>query len=126
MAEKTVLYTDQHLWIETRDEKHCRVGVTHFYLDKLASIRIAEISPAGSRLKQEDTLATLESSKAAVDLPSPVSGRVSLVNTAVIQDPGLINRDPMGEGWLAEIELDQTEELKSLLSDEAYQKMVLG
>jgi len=126
MAVQAFLYTHQHLWIQARDEKHCRVGVTHHYLDKLASIRIAEISPAGSRLNQEDTLATLESSKAAVDLPSPVSGKVSQVNAAVIQDPGIINRDPMGEGWLAEIEIDKPAELESLLSEEAYQKIVLG
>lgn len=126
MASKAIRYTDQHLWIETIDAGHCRVGVTHHYLDKLAAIRIAEISPAGTTLSREDTLATLESSKAAVDLPSPVSGRVSLVNPAVIEDPELINREPMREGWLAEIELDQPEELESLLSDEDYQKIVLG
>jgi len=126
MASTPILYTDQHLWIQARDAGHCRVGVTHHYLDKLASIRIVEISPAGSRLRREETLATLESSKAAVDLPSPVSGRVSRVNTAVVQDPGLINRDPMGQGWLADIEIEQPEELDLLLSDEEYQKMVLG
>jgi len=126
MASTKILYTDQHLWIEPKDDRHCRVGVTHHYLDKLATIRIVEISAAGSRLNREDTLATLESSKAAVDLPSPVSGTVNLVNSAAIRDPGLINREPMGEGWLAEIELDRPEELESLLSDEDYQKMVLG
>ncbi len=123
MEEKEFKYSADHVWVQDRGGGVARVGVTLYYLDRLATIRIVEIVPEGTSLARGETMATLESSKAAFDLPSPLGGKIKSVNQAVTAEPELINRDPSGEGWLVEIGYDNPGELGDLLTGEDYQKM---
>jgi len=125
MAETGIRYSPDHLWIEHQNRAIARIGVTFHYLDQLATIKIVELPEAGSRLARGEVMATLESSKAAVDLPAPVSGEVVAVNQAVVDDPGLINREPTSAGWLVKIKMAEPGELNNLLTAEDYQALVM-
>lgn len=125
MAETGIRYSRDHLWIEHQNRAIARIGVTFHYLDQLATIKIVELPEAGSRLARGEVMATLESSKAAVDLPAPVSGEVVAVNQAVVDDPGLINREPTSAGWLVKIKMAEPGELNNLLTAEDYQALVM-
>ena len=125
MAESDLRYSRDHLWIEPQDLATARIGVTFHYLDQLATIKIVELPEAGSRLAIGEVLATLESSKTAVDLPAPVSGEVVAVNQAVTDDPGLINREPTSGGWLVVVKMADPGEMNNLLTAEDYQALVM-
>jgi glycine cleavage system H protein len=66
----------------------------------------------------------VESTKAASDVYAPVAGKISEVNEAIVEDPGLINRDPMGEGWLWRMEPGDEDNFEDLMDEEAYQALL--
>lgn len=117
-------YTRDHLWVKKIGENLFRIGVTFDYLDRLAAINIVELPEVGHVVRASDSIAVLESSKAAVEIPSPFAGKIKNVNTAAVTDPGLINRQPMADGWLVEIEADEPESLEGLLSEDEYHKLL--
>lgn len=117
-------YTRDHLWVKKIGENLFRIGVTFDYLDRLAAINIVELPEVGHVVRAGDSIAVLESSKAAVEIPSPFAGKIKNVNTAAVTDPGLINRQPMADGWLVEIEADEPESLEGLLSEGEYHKLL--
>ena len=117
-------YTRDHLWVKKIGENLFRIGVTFDYLDRLAAINIVELPEVGHVVRAGDSIAVLESSKAAVEIPSPFAGKIKNVNTAAVTDPGLINRQPMADGWLVEIEADEPESLEGLLSEDEYHKLL--
>jgi len=117
-------YTRDHLWVKKIGENLFRIGVTFDYLDRLAAINIVELPEVEHVVRAGDSIAVLESSKAAVEIPSPFAGKIKNVNTAAVTDPGLINRQPMADGWLVEIEADEPESLEGLLSEDEYHKLL--
>ena len=113
-------YSDKHAWVKPLEGRRVLVGVTDFAQKRLRAVVFIEPPRVGEKVKRGDVLATLESVKAVAELVSPVTGTVVRYNEALDDDPGLVNRDPYGEGWVAEIELDDPSELESLLSAEEY------
>ncbi len=126
MAGEMVRYSQEHYWISRCEQAVVRIGVTYYYLDQLAAIRIVDLPPVGQQLIKGDTMVTLESSKAAIDLPSPLSGCITRVNESVTADPSILNCDPAGEGWLVEMRLDDERDFDELLSEGDYQQLILG
>ena len=118
-------YSKDHLWISSAGSNLARIGVTFHYLDRLAAVTIFEPSPVSAGVKRGEALATLESSKTALDLPSPLTGIIKAVNQKAIDEPGLINRDPLGSGWLVELEYSDPAELDELLTPGDYQRYAL-
>jgi glycine cleavage system H protein len=84
-----------------------------------------ELPEEGRELVKGDPFGLVEAVKAASDVYAPVSGKVIAVNTATVDDPLLVVRDPWGEGWLIQIELSNPEELDTLLSNEEYDKFCI-
>jgi len=117
-------YTRDHLWVKKIGENLFRIGVTFDYLDRLAAINIVELPEVEHVVRAGDSIAVLESSKAAVEIPSPFAGKIKNVNRDAVADPGLINRQPMADGWLVEIEADEPGSLKGLLSEDEYHKLL--
>ncbi len=96
------------------------VGISDYAQDKLGDVVfVGEIS-VGAAVKAGEILTSVESVKAASDIYCPVSGKVVEVNHEVTAKPELINSDPFGEGWLAKIELSNSEELNALMSAADY------
>jgi glycine cleavage system H protein len=113
-------YTDNDEWIHI--EGHTgTVGITDYAQDQLSDVVFVELLvDEGETVDQGDTIATVESVKAAADVFAPVSGTIKAINEDLIESPELINSDPFGEAWMIKIELSDSSELDDLLDAEAY------
>ncbi len=116
-------YTESHEWIEVQG-KTGTVGVTDYAQKELGDIVYVELPVAGKKLRAGDEVAVLESTKAAADIYSPVSGTIIEINPALSASSGLINESPQDKGWIFKIELDQPEELNQLMDEDQYLKSV--
>ena len=116
-------YTENDEWIKV-DGDTAKVGLTDYAQDQLSDIVYVDLADAdvGSTVAQGDTIAAVESVKAASDVYSPASGEIVAANEALEDEPELINSDPYGAGWLVEIALGDAGELDGLLDAAAYQK----
>ncbi len=112
-------YTKDHLWVKV-DNGNAVVGVTDYGQHELGDVVYVELPKKGDFIDAGDTLATVESVKAAVDLPSPVTGEILDVNTDLKDDPALINTDPYGDGWIAEIKMSDPTEVEDLMTATDY------
>ncbi|XP_029171057.1 glycine cleavage system H protein, mitochondrial [Nylanderia fulva] len=112
-------YTDQHEWV-TVDGKVGTVGISDYAQDALGDVVFAQLPDVGSTVKKDEECGALESVKAASELISPVSGKVTEKNEAVENKPSLINTSCYEEGWLFKVELDNLDEIKSLMNEEGY------
>jgi glycine cleavage system H protein len=119
MAERR--YTKSHEWL-TADGKSVTVGITDFAQSQLGDVVFLELPAPGRKLTAGEAFGVVESVKAASDLYSPVSGRITAVNDKLAAHPELINSDPYGDGWILKVEL--AGELPDGLLDEAAYKKV--
>ncbi|MDD2676900.1 MAG: glycine cleavage system protein GcvH [Methylacidiphilaceae bacterium] len=99
------------------------VGVTDYAQRELSDIVFVELPAIGTHVRRGEAVATIESVKAASDIYAPATGEVREVNTALTQNPGLINTDPYGQGWLFRIDVEDPGETERLESPEAYAKL---
>lgn len=118
MERKNIRFTLNGEWIESSGAIR-RVGLSDQNARELGEVTYVEEAPLGRTVRQGDPLMSLEASKAAFDLYAPLSGTVRGVNTKVLADPGLIGRDPYGEGWLLELEVRAQDE-SHLLDEQSF------
>ena len=125
MNPKELKYTKNHMWIGW-DEKEgmATVGITDYAQSELGDIVFFELPEVGLELNQFDKMGELESTKAVIDIISPLSGEVVQVNDALLDSPELANEDPYGDGWLAKIRLNIISELNNTMTDEQYEQFV--
>jgi glycine cleavage system H protein len=119
------LFTKSHEWIEVIG-KIGTVGVTHYAQKELGEIVYAQLPKVGALVKAGQEICVIESTKAAADVYSPVSGKIVAINEVVVKEPEGINRFPEAQGWLFKIELSNPQELSALLSLFDYEKLVAG
>ena len=118
------LFNENDCWVRVIGNR-ARVGVSDFVQQNLTDITYFEPAEVGREIEQFDEVGSLESGKSMMDALSPVSGRVVAVNTPLVDSPELVNEDPYGRGWLAEIEMSSFGADRELLLDaEAYSKIV--
>jgi glycine cleavage system H protein len=118
-----LLYTESHEWIKCEGD-NVRVGITDHAQSELTDVVYVELPKMDRQTNAKEAIAVVESVKAASDIYAPVKGTVVDVNKALEADPGLINREPYGQGWIFVLKLDNTDELKQLKDAEAYKKQI--
>ena len=118
-----LLYTESHEWIKCEGD-NVRVGITDHAQSELTDVVYVELPKMDRQANAKEAIAVVESVKAASDIYAPVKGTVVDVNKALEADPGLINREPYGQGWIFVLKLDNTDELKQLKDAEAYKKQI--
>ena len=111
-------YSAEHEWVAL-DGDTARVGVTAYAADALGDIVYVDLPAVGDTVTAGQTCGELESTKSVSDLYSPVTGEVIEVNAAVDADPGLVNSDPFGEGWLFVVKVTATAELLDVAAYDA-------
>ena len=116
-------YTQDHEWIKI-DGDIATVGITKHATEMLGDIVFAEVPEAGKVVEKEGQAAVVESTKAASDVYSPISGEITEGNKAIVDDPGSVNSDPEGASWFFKIKVKDKGELDSLMSKEEYDKFV--
>ena len=117
-------YTESHEWVSVEEDGTVRVGITDHAQEALGDLVFVELPNVGERVDQGDACAVVESVKAASDIYSPISGEVVAVNEALADDPGIVNADPYGDGWLFTVEPSEPAELDALLDAEAYEEQL--
>jgi glycine cleavage system H protein len=116
-------YTRQHEWVLI-DGESARIGITDLAQDALGNIVHVQLPALGQAVRSGASVVEVESSKSVSDIYSPVSGSVVLVNESLTTEPGLVNSDPYGSGWLYEVQMSYDETLEGLLTASEYRALV--
>ena len=116
-------YTRQHEWVLI-DGESARIGITDLAQDALGNIVHVQLPAVGQSVQSGASAVEVESSKSVSDIYSPVSGSVVLVNESLATEPGLVNSDPYGSGWLYEVQMSYDETLEGLLTAGEYRAIV--
>jgi len=119
----SLYFTREHEWIRVEGDV-ATVGISDHAQQALGDIVFAEVPEAGRTLAKGQEAAVVESVKAASDVYSPVGGEVVEGNTAIADDPALINRDAEGDGWFFKLKLADPGELEGLMDEAAYREWV--
>lgn len=114
-----IRYTQDHEWVRV-DNGTGTVGITQHAGEQLGDIVFAELPEAGQEVQQGDEVGTLESVKAASEVYAPASGTVQAVNDDLADDPGQLNSDPFGAGWLYTFTIADRAEIDALMTEEQY------
>ena len=116
-------YAKSHEWVRVEGDV-ATVGITDHAQHELTDVVFVELPEVGRKLKAGDSCAVVESVKTASDIYAPVSGEVTAVNKAVVDEPALVNSDPYGKGWFFQVRLAQGEELNKLLAAADYTSQI--
>jgi glycine cleavage system H protein len=119
-----LLYTESHEWVKDEGSQ-VTIGLTDYAQIQLKDVVYVELPEIGSEFKKGDSIGVVESVKTAADVFSPVTGRVLETNSALKDHPQFINEEPYGKGWMVKMTVKEKEELKGLLSPNAYKDSFL-
>ena len=120
-----LFYTKEHEWAKIEGNQ-VTVGITDYAQSTLGDITFIELPEVGVEVAQSDTLAAVESVKAASDVYAPLSGKVIKVNQLLESSPEIINQSPYEDGWLVVIELKDESEKEKLLDHSSYKTYIEG
>ncbi len=121
MYPSDYLYSRDHEWVRVEGET-CVLGITEHAQEELGEIVFVELPEVGDTFNAADEVGTIESVKAVAEVYTPVSGEVVEVNSALTDDPELINDDPHGEGWLIKLQIASKAQLDELMNAEKYEE----
>ena len=116
-----VKYSKEHEWIKL-DGEEATIGITKHATEMLGDIVFAELPEKGSKVDKDGTAGVVESTKAASDVYTPVSGEVIDTNQMIVDDPSKINEDPEESAWFFKLKIKDKSELDSLMNKEEYEK----
>ena len=116
-------YTKDHEWVKL-EGSIATVGITEFAQSELGDIVYVDIDSVGKTLNAEEIFGTVEAVKTVSDLFLPLAGTVDEVNAALANQPELVNSDPYGEGWMIKMTVNSVTDYESLMTAEAYSKLV--
>ena len=119
---ESLKYTPTHEWIADNRDGTVSIGITAIAADQLGELVYVKLPETGKAFKRGDAIAVVESTKAASDVYAPVSGTVVAANTALDEQPGDVNKDPYGGGWLFKLKVSDPGELAQLLAAQAYRQ----
>ena len=119
-------YRDSHEWVRLEEDGTVVVGISDHAQEALGDMVFVELPEPGMSYAQGEACAVVESVKAASDIYAPVAGEVIESNSALEDDPALVNSDPYGAGWLFSMTPQNPDEIKGLLSAAQYAKSIAG
>ena len=127
MAEipKDLLYTEEHEYVRTtNDADVVEIGITDYAQGELGDVVYIELPKVGASFGAHDVFGTIEAVKAVSELFSPVAGEVVAVNDKLDKEPGVVNNDPYGEGWMVRMRLKSAADRDALLGPDEYAKHI--
>ena len=117
-------YADTHEYV-MEENGLLRIGVSEFAIDQLGDIVFVELADQGSSLQKGETFGTIESVKAVEEVYIPFSGKIVSINEKVIDNPEILQDDPVGQGWLVIIEPETNAALNDLMTSDEYKSKVV-
>ena len=121
--KENLSYTNDHEWIKI-DGNTALVGLTDFAQSELGDIVFIEVETIGEALNKNEVFGTVEAVKTVSDLFIPVSGKVLEFNSALEDNPELVNESPYEEGWIVKMEISNLDEISDLLDSKAYKSLI--
>ncbi len=112
-------YTEEHEWLRVEGDLVV-VGITDYAAKQLGDVVFVELPETETRVAKDDEICVIESVKAASDILAPVDGEIVEVNSALVDNPGLVNEDPTGEAWFFKMKLDDLSVLDDFMSEDDY------
>jgi len=119
-----LLYSREHVWVRV-DGDYATIGITDYAQEKLGEILSIELPETDSDVERDEPFGSIESSKASIELVSPVTGEVVSVNEDLTDDIGIINSDPHDTGWMIVVEMKDLDELDDLLDGRGYHDFII-
>ena len=116
-----VKFSKEHEWI-TLEGEVATIGITKHATEMLGDIVFAELPEKGKNVEKDGTAGVVESTKAASDVYTPISGEVVDINQSIVDDPAKINEDPAGAAWFFKLKVKDLSELDTLMNKEEYDK----
>ena len=116
-----IKFSKEHEWITVEGDV-ATIGITKHATELLGDIVFAELPEKGSSVNKDATAGVVESTKAASDVYTPVSGEVLDINQTIVDDPSKINEDPEGSAWFFKLKMKDVSELESLMNKDEYDK----
>jgi glycine cleavage system H protein len=119
----SVKYTNEHEWVRVEGDVGT-IGITDYAQEQLGDVVFVEVPAVGRKVAKGESVAVVESVKAASDIYAPVSGEVVEANAALADNPGDVNAEPTGKGWFFKLRLSDKTELDGLMDEAAYDAFV--
>ena len=114
-------FSKQHEWVSGEGDV-ATIGITKHATQMLGDIVFVELPKKGKNIEKEDQVGVVESTKAASDVYTPISGEVVETNQSIVDDPSKINSDPENEGWFFKLKIKDKSEIDILMNKEEYEK----
>ncbi len=125
MNPEELHYTQSHEWVRI-DGDIGTIGITEHAQKELGEIVYLELPEVGHVYNADDEFGTVESVKAVSELFIPISGEIVQINRAAVAEPGIVNDDPFGDGWLIKLKVTTDDEVRKLMNADQYAEYVLA
>ncbi len=119
-----IRYSTDHIWARPVGKKRVRLGISEYVQEKIGEIDSITLTDIGEEIRKSDNFGEIESANILFELLSPLTGSVIEVNEDVLSYPSLVNSDPLGDGWLIEVEVDNMDEFKELMEPDEYEEFL--
>lgn len=116
-------FTEEHEWLRPEGDEIV-VGITEHAAEQLGDIVFVELPEVGTEVSKDDECVVIESVKAASDILAPLDGEITEVNEALVDDPGKVNEDPMGDAWFFKIKPADPSQMDDYMTEKEYQDMI--
>ena len=116
-------FTEEHEWLRV-EEDVVVVGITEHASTQLGDIVFVELPEEGQTISKDDEAAVIESVKAASDILAPIDGEIVEVNQAIVDEPSLVNEDPLGAGWFFKITASDASQMDDYMDEKAYNALI--
>jgi glycine cleavage system H protein len=124
VTEGKLKFTKEHEWVSITDEGLAVIGITDFAQEQLGDIVSIELPKLGSRFRQMQAMAIIDSVKASSDIYCPLSGEIIQINEELYEHPEWINQSPYDSGWIVKLKTSNTDEISGLLTLEKYSEFI--
>lgn len=116
-------YTEDHEWLRVEDDLVI-VGITEHAAEQLGDVVFVELPEAETVVAKGDDIVVIESVKAASDIAAPLDGEIVEVNADLVDNPGLVNEDPLGAAWFFKMKVEDMDQLDEYMTEDEYQDMI--
>lgn len=117
---KDLRYSRDHEWVMV-EEDEALIGITDYAQSQLGEVVYVDMPAEGDTFEADEAFGEIESVKSVSELVIPLGGEIIAINDEIEDNPGLVNEDPYGEGWLVRIRIENEDEISSLLTPEQYE-----
>ena len=124
MSQNEIRYSKEHEWVKSTEEGLVFVGVTEFAQEQMGDVVFVEMDAVGTSCDQFTKVGEIESVKGVSDLYTPIGGEIVETNQELINNPELVNNDPLNGGWMLKIKVADIQEIHNLMTEEEYKSYI--